>query len=96
MRIITFILNIAFACICLGQTPKPQAPITKNERAAIEAVIKKETSEKILAMSRESSDTVEVRTGVVTPGKVEGKGQTFTLKLTKKGWEIQKRGLWVS
>jgi hypothetical protein len=84
MRIITFILAIAFACICLGQTAKPQAPITKKERAAIEAVIKKETSEKILAITRESSDTVEVRTGVITPGKLDGKGQTFTLKLTKK------------
>ena len=46
----------------------PQAPITQKERAAIEAVIKKEMSEKILAITRASSDTVEVRTGIVTSG----------------------------
>ena len=70
--------------------------ITKQERAEIEAVIKKETTEKILAVTRQTTDTVEVRTGVVTPGKLEGKGQAFSLKRTNKGWEIQKRGLWVS
>ncbi|MEO6034766.1 MAG: hypothetical protein ABIQ35_05895 [Verrucomicrobiota bacterium] len=96
MRTFAFILFVAFSCICFGDTSKPLAPITKTERAAIEAVIKKVTAEKILAITREPSDTVEVRTGVVTPGKLDGKGQTFTLKHTKKGWEIQKRGLWVS
>ena len=96
MRILTFILFVAIAFCAFGQTPKPQVPITKKERAEIDTVIKKETAEKILAITRESSDTVEVRTGVITPGKLDGKGQTFTLKRTKKGWEIQKRGLWVS
>ena len=96
MRTFTFILFVAFACICFGDTPKSQAPITKQERTAIEAVIKKETAEKILTITRATSDTVEVRAGVVTPGRLDGKGQTFTLKQTKKGWEIQKRGLWVS
>jgi hypothetical protein len=96
MRIIASILFLAFACLCFADAPKKQAPITKQERAEIETVIKKETTEKILTITRETPDTVEVRTGVVTPGRLEGKGQTFTLKRTKKGWEILKRGLWVS
>ena len=96
MRTFAFILSVAFACACFGDTPKAQAPITKAERAAIEVIIKKETTEKILGITRETPDTVEVCTGVVTPGKLDGKGQTFRLKRTKKGWEIQTRGLWVS
>ena len=96
MRAITFILFLAFACLWSADSPKAQAPITKQERAEIEAVIKKETTEKILAITWDTSDTVEVRTGVVTPGRLDGKGQTFTLKRTKKGGENQKRGLWVS
>jgi len=96
MRIIASILFLAFACFCFADASKKLAPITKQERTEIEVVIKQETTEKILAITRETSDTVEVRTGVVTPGKLEGKGQTFTLKRTTKRWEIQKRGLWVS
>ncbi len=93
MRILSLILFVTFTCLCFGEQQKP---VTKEERVEIEAIIKKETKEKILTMRRASADTVEVTTGVVTPGRLEGGGQTFTLKRTKKGWEIQKRGLWIS
>jgi hypothetical protein len=93
---LTTILLLGFTCVCLaGETPK-QPPISKKERTEIEAVIMKETTEKILSIRRESQDTVVVSTGVITPGRLNGKGQTFWLKSTKKGWEIQKKGLWVS
>ena len=96
MRIFTIIFFLGFACVCLGGPSSKQPPISKKERAAIEGVIKKETDEKILSIQRESPDTVEVRTGITTPGRLEGKGQTFQLKRTKKGWEPKKKGLWVS
>ena len=96
MQTLWLSLLIAFACPCSGQTPKALAPITKNERAEIEVIIKRETTEKILSIERESPDTVKVSTGIITPGKLEGKGQSFKLKRTKKGWEIKQRGLWVS
>ncbi len=96
MRVLTIILLLGFTCVCLGEPPEMQPPITKKERSAIEAVVKKETGKKILSIQRESKDKVEVRTGVVTPGRLEGKGQTLWLKRTKKGWEIYKKGLWVS
>lgn len=87
---------MSLACICTAQTPKTLAPITKNERAEIEAIIKKKTTQKILSIERASPDTVKVSTGIITPGKLEGKGQSFILKRTKSGWEIKQRGLWVS
>jgi len=96
MRILALIWFLAFTCICHGEPSRKQAPFSKNERAEIEAVIKTETVEKILGIERESSDTVEVRTGTITPGRLEGKGQTFQLKRTQKGWQITKKGLWVS
>jgi len=96
MRILALIWFLAFICVCLGGPSQKQPPISKNEHVAIEAVIKKETAEKILTIKRESSDTVEVRTGTITPGRLEGKGQTFQLKRTQKGWQITKKGLWVS
>lgn len=70
--------------------------LTGNEREQIEVMIKKETNETILSIQRKSSGMVEVRTGVVRPGRLEGGGQTFLLKRHQKEWKIQKRGLWVS
>ena len=90
------VLLMGFICACLGDPSQQPPPISEKERFEIEAVIKKETKEKILRIRRESQDGVEVTTGVITPGRLEGKGQTFWLKRTKKGWEVQKRGLWVS
>ena len=96
MRILTIILLLGFTCVCLGEPSQKQESISKKERTEIEAVIKKQTDEKILSIRRESKDSVEVTTGVITPGRLDGKGQTFWLKRTKKGWEVQKKGLWVS
>ena len=90
------ILLLGFTCICVGGPSQKEQPISKKERSEIEAVIKKQTDEKILRIRREPDDSVEVTTGVITPGRLDGKGQTFWLKRTKKGWEVQKKGLWVS
>lgn len=95
MRILTFIFFAAVASLCYGDTPESPAPITKQERAAIEAVIKRATTQKILVVRRVTPDTVEIFTGSVR-GPLSGSGQSFTLKQTKKGWEIQRRGNWDS
>jgi hypothetical protein len=96
VKILTIVLLLGFTCVCLGEPSQKEPSITKKDRTEIEAVIKKQTGEKILTIRRESKEGVEVTTGVVTPGRLEGKGHTFWLKRTKKGWEVQKRGLWVS
>jgi hypothetical protein len=96
MRKLITVLLLGFTWICLGEPSQKQLPIMKKERSEIQAVVKKETDEKVLSVERESEDTVQVRTGVVTPGRLEGKGQTFWLKRTKKGWQIQKKGIWIS
>jgi hypothetical protein len=93
IRVLSLIVFVAFAGLCFGDV---KAPITKEERVAIEAVIKMETGEKILSLYRLSADTVLVRTGDAPLGQLAVSGQSYTLKRTKTGWEITKRGRWLS
>ena len=88
---------VAFRTASLAEQPKDQLTLSKKEKAEITAAVKKETDEPIHSIRRESPDTAKVWTGKVTPGRLEGGGTIFTLKRTKKGWELQKlTGKWSS
>ena len=81
---------------CSSLSADPEAPITAQERAAIEAVVRKATPETIIAIKRESWNTVEVNTGFIMPGRLEGTGHTFSVKRLGDEWEIDEERLWLS
>lgn len=97
LTLVALSVLVAFATPSLAEQPKDKLALSKNEKAEITAVVKKETDEPIHSITRESQDTVKVLTGKVTPGRLEGGGTIFTFKRTKKGWELQKlTGKWSS
>jgi hypothetical protein len=96
----TAIGTLLLSLLCGCSTPlAPDAiiQVTPSEQAEIVPIIRRETKDKILSISRKSEDTVLVVTGWRgRPGYLEGAGQKFVLQRTKTGWTIRQKLHWVS
>ena len=94
MRTISFILFVLLTSLCFADPAAEKSPITKKERAEIQAHVEKETKQKIDTITRKVGDVIEVRTSEPSGPWGDRTGNTFILKRTKKGWIIQERTIW--